>query len=239
MNLPVHERFHAFQGEGIHAGRSAFFIRTYGCPVKCSFCDSAGTWHPDFAPSRSLLVPVDMLVREAVASRARFVVLTGGEPLVQKEAALAYLSCSLRQAGIRLHVETCGAFLRDPALFDWITVSPKWSERPDASMLRAAHELKLIVEDTESIHGWMRTLTELLGDADVATLANLQAVWLHPEWSKREDRKVLDAISLEVTLRGDPFRAGWQLHKLYKVDGLDPRSAPPVPLGGDTVRNLF
>ena len=48
--LPVYERFHSWQGEGAHLGKSAFFIRLHGCPIHCSWCDSAGTWHPDHRP---------------------------------------------------------------------------------------------------------------------------------------------------------------------------------------------
>ena len=48
--LPIHERFFTWQGEGVHTGRSAYFIRLQGCPVKCPWCDSAGTWHPDWVP---------------------------------------------------------------------------------------------------------------------------------------------------------------------------------------------
>jgi 7-carboxy-7-deazaguanine synthase len=231
ITLPVHERFHAFQGEGIHIGRRAFFIRTYGCPVKCPFCDSAGTWHPAFAPKRSLLVTVDQLVKEAVESRSEFVVLTGGEPLIQKENALAYLSSRLRQESILLHVETCGAYLRNSQLFDWITVSPKLAEPPAAAMLAYANEIKIIVESEQSVGYWVSQVEDTVGKP-IARLANLQAIWLHPEWSRREDEKVLNAISREVLARGGLFRAGWQLHKLYKVDALDARSAPNVPLGG-------
>lgn len=230
-SLPVHERFHAFQGEGIHMGRRAFFIRTYGCPVKCTFCDSAGTWHPNFAPKRSLLVSIAQLVSEAVESRSEFVVLTGGEPLVQKPELLAELSSALRANGILLHVETCGAYLRDPLLFDWITVSPKSSELPVPEMLRSASEVKVIVENDESVSNWLHMLDGIC-QSPLSELQGLQAVWLHPEWSKREDAAVLNTISREVLVRGGLFRAGWQLHKLYKVDALDPRSAPNVPLGG-------
>src|SRR5690606_10755697 len=52
VRYPVHEQFHTWQGEGVHMGRSAYFIRTFGCPVKCPWCDSAGTWHPDHIPAK-------------------------------------------------------------------------------------------------------------------------------------------------------------------------------------------
>ena len=52
-NLPVVETFHSLQGEGLHAGRSAFFIRLGGCSVGCSWCDTKHSWpeanHPQLA----------------------------------------------------------------------------------------------------------------------------------------------------------------------------------------------
>ena len=51
-HIPIHEVFYAFQGEGVHMGKSAFFIRTFGCPLHCPWCDSAGTWHKDFIPKQ-------------------------------------------------------------------------------------------------------------------------------------------------------------------------------------------
>ena len=47
---PVNETFLSWQGEGVHLGRKAFFIRLQGCPVKCAWCDSASTWHPQHIP---------------------------------------------------------------------------------------------------------------------------------------------------------------------------------------------
>jgi len=55
-------------------------------------------------------------------------------------------------------------------------------------------------------------------------------VWLHPEWSKAEDEEVLRAINQWVKKEGFPYRAGYQLHKLYKVDEGDERSRPTASL---------
>ncbi len=225
--LPVQERFASFQGEGIHMGRSAFFIRTYGCPVRCPWCDSAGTWHPDFPPGKSLRVPVEDLVVEARQSGAEFIVLTGGEPCIH-EGGVRALSEQARLAGIRLHVETCGAFALPPKWFDWITVSPKQAALPVEEMLAAAHELKIIVEDSGSVEHWMSYIKAAPG----------VPVWLHPEWTKRADPAVLSYIVAEVKTRGGRFRAGYQLHKLYRCDALDSRSSPPVPLGGDPAKGF-
>src|SRR6266700_593262 len=82
-SLPIHERFHSFQGEGIHMGRPAFFIRTMFCPVKCPWCDSAGTWNPNWIPKGELRMTPEQLVDEVMAGpKVDFVVITGGEPTI-------------------------------------------------------------------------------------------------------------------------------------------------------------
>src|SRR5262245_11713972 len=122
MIYPVHERFHTFQGEGVHMGRPAFFVRTFGCPVHCPWCDSAGTWHPDWVLPDQVQKMTDVeLVKEAEQGSPEFMVVTGGEPTVHD---LAPLVNTCRENGLPVHLETSGAFaLR--AEFDWVTLSPK------------------------------------------------------------------------------------------------------------------
>lgn len=223
--LPIYETFHAWQGEGTHLGRAAFFIRTFGCPVHCPWCDSAATWHPDYIPDQIDRLPVDELVARAVAAKPEFVVITGGEPAVHD---LEPLTAALARAGLPSHLETSGGFtLR--GTFAWVTLSPKWWQLPLLGNLLRADELKIIVEDETSIPRWIAHLGPTLAD---------RPVWLHPEWSQRENPKVLNAISETVKTRGAPFRAGWQVHRNYHVDSLDARSRPPVPLGGDPARGF-
>ena len=218
--LPVHETFHTWQGEGAHSGRAAYFIRLFGCPIQCPWCDAAGTWHPDWIPERIDRIPVSELADRAAATRPAFVVITGGEPLIHD---LGPLTRELHARGLPVHLETSGAFpLR--GTFDWVTVSPKWAAPPIDPCLERANELKLIVEDSDSIRRWM----EVLGDRSRA-----QWIWLQPEWSRRSDATVLNAISDWIRAHGDPFRATWQLHKLYRVDETDRGSRPPAPLGGN------
>ncbi len=223
--LPVFETFYTWQGEGVHAGRAAFFIRTFGCPIQCPWCDSAGTWHPDWVPEKIERVPVSVLVESAKATAAAFVVVTGGEPTIHD---LGPLTAALHEAGLAVHLETAGAYpIRGD--FDWVTLSPKWAKRPLAENLARADELKIIVEDETSIGRWWK---ELGGEV------RAKQVWLHPEWSQRSNPGVLRAISEWVKMHGGPFRAGYQMHRLYNVDALDARSKPSIPLGGDPTRGF-
>ncbi|WP_309396943.1 7-carboxy-7-deazaguanine synthase QueE [Cerasicoccus maritimus] len=203
---PTVEYFGTFQGEGCHSGRSAFFIRTYGCPVHCPWCDSANTWHPDHRPKNVPKMSAAELIELAIANKPDFVVITGGEPAVHD---LAPLTTGLREAGLRVHIETSGTFpLKGD--FDWVTVSPKLYKDPLPELIQRADELKLIVENADSITYWEEKLGDELARKD-------RHVWLHPEWGQRENPDILALIADTVHERGAPFRAGWQLHKLYRV----------------------
>lgn len=203
---PVSEHFASFQGEGLHAGRSSYFIRTYGCPVKCPWCDSADTWRPELRPANLPRLSVDELVDLATSARPEFVVITGGEPTIHD---LRPLTDALHACGLPVHLETSGAFTLKGD-FDWVTVSPKAYQAPLPENIARANELKLIIENQVSIDYWEAQLGSELTRPD-------RPVWLHPEWSLHEDPATLSLIANTVSQRGAPFRAGWQIHKLYRV----------------------
>ena len=168
LSLPIVETFHSLQGEGLHAGRSAFFIRLAGCTVGCSWCDTKHSWPAGVHPHRTLQ-ELTAEARQAAIAGAAFVVITGGEPLHHD---LDGLCAALRQAGrseaeggngadgglpagqaqqtglplpLPLHLETSGV---DPlsGQFDWITLSPKRHRPPTDQLLATCHELKVVVE---------------------------------------------------------------------------------------------
>lgn len=147
----VKELFYTLQGEGFHAGRPAVFCRFSGCNLwtgreqdrataVCSFCDTdfvgVGPDGGKFATAAELA--------EAVASRwpvggagRPFVVCTGGEPLLQLDAAAVE---ALHARGFEVAVETNGTQPAPPGL-DWVCVSPK----ADAALaLGSGDELKLV-----------------------------------------------------------------------------------------------
>jgi 7-carboxy-7-deazaguanine synthase len=226
--LPIHERFYAFQGEGDHMGRSAFFIRTFGCPVHCPWCDSAGTWHKDYVPKEIDKFTPEQLVDEVREANPAFAVFTGGEPTVHKQLPL--FAQSIRDIGYPVHLETCGGFDFSTEAFDWITVSPKREQLPTEHNLTAASELKLIIDHPNAVDEWTATLNQIAPNWN----AQKRSIWLHPEWSQRDNPAVLNAISKAI--KNDEynnFRAGYQLHKLYQVDALDKKTKPLAPLGGN------
>jgi 7-carboxy-7-deazaguanine synthase (Cx14CxxC type) len=151
-NYTVKEIFFTLQGEGFHTGRAAVFCRFAGCNLWsgreadrnaaiCSFCDTdfvgVGPDGGRFASADDL---ADAIAKEwpTDASNAnRFVVCTGGEPLLQLDKPL---TTALHARGFQVAIETNGTRL-PPAGIDWVCVSPK--ARADL-ILTNGNELKLV-----------------------------------------------------------------------------------------------
>jgi organic radical activating enzyme len=228
MKYSVSELFHSFQGEGVYMGQSAFFVRLMGCDQCCPFCDSAATWHKDWKPAEATVLSERQIVSrvlEAVqdASPTTFVVLTGGEPALYN---LQPLVDALHDHDFGVHIETAG-HKPLPRDLQWITVSPKFFATPPLpDNLNYANEIKLICTSPEQLEADFRRIR------DMKTAKWHIPMWLHPEWSQRENPALLKAITEKAkSERG--VRAGYQLHKIYKSDSFDPHSCKKiVPLGG-------
>ena len=132
------------QGEGAHAGRAVVFLRFAACNLDCTGCDT------DFSPAGAQRYAPDEIVarlRELDRGGTRRVIVTGGEPTLQWDAAL---SAALRDAGFRVHMESNGTRPLAGAV-DWLTVSPKPQHHPAGIALvddLPADELKVVVDDT-------------------------------------------------------------------------------------------
>ena len=151
MTYSVKEIFYTLQGEGLRAGRPAVFCRFAGCNLWsgreqdrasaiCRFCDTDfvgtdGTLGGKFAEAAELAARIASQWPQGRGHR--YVVLTGGEPLLQVDAALID---ALHAQGFEIAVETNGS-LAAPAGIDWICVSPK----AGAPLLQTSgQELKLV-----------------------------------------------------------------------------------------------
>ena len=153
----VKEIFYTLQGEGAQAGRPAVFCRFAGCNLwsgreddretaTCNFCDTdfVGTEGPDggkFADADALASACRGAWRGNCGTPP-FVVLTGGEPMLQVDEPLI---AALHAAGFEVAIETNGT-LPVPRSIDWICVSPK----PGAELVqRSGDELKLVYPQSE------------------------------------------------------------------------------------------
>ena len=147
----VKEIFLTLQGEGCNAGRPAVFCRFAGCNLwsgrerdraraVCGFCDTDfrgidGAGGGRFAGPAPLVAAI--AARWPAGAGGRFVVLTGGEPLLQVDAALI---AALHAAGFEIAVESNGTIVPPPGI-DWLCISPKAGA---ALAVERGDELKLV-----------------------------------------------------------------------------------------------
>ncbi|QEY32649.1 7-carboxy-7-deazaguanine synthase QueE [Synechococcus sp. RSCCF101] len=205
--LPVVETFHSIQGEGLHGGRSAFFIRLAGCRVGCPWCDTKHSW-PQEAHDRRPLPELGRDARKAARDGAAFVVITGGEPLHHD---LGPLCRELEQAThLPLHLETSGV---DPlsGRFAWITLSPKRHRPPLDGLLAACQELKVVVHDPEDLSFAEAMAARAL--ALRAAEADPPALLLQPGWQSEAGT----ALALGHVRSHPAWRLSLQQHKSLGV----------------------
>ena len=197
MSYAVKEIFYTLQGEGRNAGRPAVFGRFAGCNLwtgreadraqaACTFCDT------DFVgtdgPGGGRFADADALAEAIAATWAggpeqRFVVLTGGEPLLQVDAELIE---ALHARGFEIAVET-NCTLLPPEGVDWICVSPKGTTE---LALTAGDELKLIYPQPDALPGRFENLgfrhfvLQPMDGLDRAanTAAAIRYCMAHPQW---------------------------------------------------------
>lgn len=169
--------FVSLQGEGPHSGRPAFFIRLSGCvePL-CPWCDTKGAWEPGFT------VSVVSLVAAVKAQGHRFVVITGGEPLLQWETGLKDLDRALFDLDVAFQYETSGKVPIPYGIHGEVICSPKFltgSWHVDVGSLSRADGFKFVASQ--------ETLSAI--DAFVETHAlDKERVWLMPFGMTREEQ---------------------------------------------------
>ena len=212
------------QGEGAHAGRPAVFVRLAGCNLWSGLAqdrqrdgarhgNACAAWcDTDFAPAGAVKLSADALAAEAerVAGAVRFCVLTGGEPLLQADAALVQ---ALHDRGFTVAVETNGtrrlsdAFGDGPAP-DWVVCSPKLPEAQ--TVIEACDELKLVVPDYRP-------------DAYAGLAARVRRqpdgrayLWLQPEDGPRLAEAT--RLALDLCFQDPAWRVSVQTHKALGVD---------------------
>ena len=173
--MKIAELFYSIQGEGALTGVPSVFIRTSGCNLRCSWCDTPYTsWQPEGTE-----LELDRILDEVAAHPARHVVVTGGEPMIAPE--VVELTSRLRDRGLHITIETAGTVFA-PVECDLMSISPKlanstpddarWAQRHERLriqpevlsqlMARYDYQLKFVIARREDVEE-VRVLVERLG----------------------------------------------------------------------------
>ena len=201
MSYAIKEMFLTLQGEGVHCGRRAVFLRFTGCNLWtglekdrssaiCQFCDTDfvgmdGEGGGRFADAQAV---ADSVATVWGASEIRrFVVITGGEPMLQVDDALID---ALHDCGFEIAIESNGTF-SVPRTIDWICISPKAGSE---TVQKSGDELKLVWPQTgsdwEQMQSWdfSHHLIQPMDarESDDASATNVQSaiefVQANPKW---------------------------------------------------------
>lgn len=193
---PIMEHFYTIQGEGVHTGKSAYFIRTGGCDVKCWWCDVKDSWDESIHPR----LTVSELVSAVNKAKPAFVVITGGEPLLHDLSALTH---ALHENGHKVHIETSGSSPFSGEL-DWVTLSPKRFKPPVDAIYPHVNELKVVV----------LTKKDLKWAEDHAAKCNPGTVLLlQPEW----DTPASMGLIVEYVKANPQWGISLQTHKFLNI----------------------
>ena len=209
-SLPVVECFHSLQGEGEHAGRSAYFIRLASCKVGCPWCDTKDSWNSELHPQQSL---IDLSTQTAKAQEegAAFVVITGGEPLHHN---LDHLCKEIREStlnqenkSIPIHLETSGVDMLSGNP-DWITLSPKRHYPPRLDNLLSCQELKVVIQNSEDLN-FAKKMADLIKNNGKIK----PQLFLQPGWENEEGQ----ILAIKFVKNNPDWRLSMQTHKWLGV----------------------
>jgi len=221
----ISEIFYSVQGEGSLVGVPSVFVRTSGCNLRCGWCDTPyASWKPEGTE-----MTVEAILDAVSQHPTRFVVVTGGEPMIAKE--MAVLLTKLREAGKHITIETAGTIAPEGVACDLASISPKlahstpdearagkgWVEKHERlrlqpEVLRAwcsnyEFQLKFVVASETDVDE-VRTVIESIGMEIPA-----EKILLMPEGITQEALKARQAWLVEVCKR-----TGWRYSPRLHID---------------------
>jgi len=228
----IAEIYASLQGEGMLAGTPSAFVRTSGCNLRCTWCDTPFTsWEPEGEDR-----PVAEIVAAVRTTGMRHAVVTGGEPLLFRETV--ELCAALRTEGIHVTVETAGTVLPpgwSAPLADLVSISPKlassapapdtpggWARRHEAARRRddvirslatpGRHQLKFVIDspaDFAEAAAWV---------ADLDDAIDRRAIFMMPQ-----GRTAGELAATTTWLAPECRRAGFHLAPRHHIAWYGPR----------------
>ena len=207
--LRITEIFYSLQGEARTVGLPTVFVRLTGCPLRCVYCDT------EYAFSGGELLSIDQVSAQVANYRPRYVTVTGGEPLAQKNC-LPLLE-KLCDAGYEVSLETGGAMSlsgvdrRVVTVLDLKTPASGEMERNDYSnipLLSATDQVKFVICDRQD-YEWARFKLDEFQLAD-----RVADILFSPSHGQVQGRELAEWILADNL----PVRMQLQMHKLLWND---------------------
>ena len=210
MTYSIKEMFYTLQGEGAQAGRPAVFCRFSGCNLwtgrerdrasaVCQFCDTDfvgtdGEGGAKFASAEALAAAIDALWPAAYPA-TKYVVFTGGEPLLQLDAPVI---AAMHAAGFEIAIETNGTLAVPPGV-DWICVSPKMGS---TLVVERGNEIKVVIPQTGQ---------------DLARYEQLQFDHYYVQAMDGPLADYNTRLAIETCKRNPRWKLSLQTHKLLQI----------------------
>lgn len=223
--MKISEIFYSLQGEGLHTGRPTIFIRFYGCPVQCSYCDSKYTWDGGYHVE---LTPEQIMEKVKVVD-CENICITGGDPdYVSTEDMYSLLellkeyTVSIEASGYKSPVryfcpdapkKNDGSPVVDLVVMDIKgPSSTAVSTHPEyISLLRSTDQVKFLVADGEDFDFMVRIITEHSSTCEIL----ISPVMTSTEEINNKRLRWLSASILKLPSEFiNRVRFNYQLHKL-------------------------
>jgi 7-carboxy-7-deazaguanine synthase len=217
--MKISEIFYSIQGEGMLAGVPSVFLRTSGCNLRCTWCDTPYTsWKPEGDD-----LSLDNILADVRGRGSKHVVVTGGEPMIQQE--IVQLTQRLKDLALHITIETAGTVYQ-PVTCDLMSISPKlanstpteredgrWAAQHDRLRYQPGvlkqlmgeypYQLKFVVSDP----GDLGEIETILKETD----ADRDRVLLMPEGTSSEKLNERARWLVDICKR-EGFRYGLRLH---------------------------
>lgn len=186
--MRINEIFYSLQGEGLHTGIPAVFVRFAGCNLKCDFCDTDFISYDEMSEEE--------IVNAVLQYPSKTVILTGGEPTLQLTTSLLE---KLRDAERNVHIETNGTHPLPEGPIHWVTCSPKYA----ALNIQRIDELKVVYQGQD--------MTQY--DGIPAQVFSLQPC----DTGNAERNKEIVSQTIDYILNHPKWKLSLQTHKILNV----------------------
>ena len=183
----INEIFYSLQGEGQLAGVASVFVRIAGCPLRCTWCDTKYAWSESAGKDYS----AEQVKEELKKYPSRYIVVTGGEPMVQN--GLGDFINGFAENDMHITIETAGIEFIANLRCDLMSISPKLSNAqaqnqqgaPNISILQKLIDnyncqLKFVIDRPDDIN-------EVIQLADKLENVEVEKIFLMPQAVRREE----------------------------------------------------